>query len=113
MWEELIKGLEPHGIIKPSQLVWCQYGQRVKLDGLRIPKSVSRYTQGTWELKSVVVLSNAQLFTRGVPIYNRVHKVPFYVPQGYVKGRSIYGRYVEEPHKSWVAVQAINDGSYV
>ena len=59
-------------------------------DGHRIPKSVSRYMQGTWELKSVVVLSNAQLFTRDLPIYNRVREVPFDIPQGYVKGRSIY-----------------------
>ena len=34
------------------------------------PSGVSRYTQGTWELKSVVVLSNAQPFTRGLLIYN-------------------------------------------
>ena len=27
-------------------------------------------TQGTWELKSIVVLSNAQPFERGPPIYN-------------------------------------------
>ena len=34
-------------------------GQKDNLDGLRIPKRVSQYTQGTRELKSVVVLSNA------------------------------------------------------
>ena len=34
-------------------------GQKDNLDGLRIPKRVSRYTQGTWELKLVVVMSNA------------------------------------------------------
>ena len=34
-------------------------GQKDNLDGLRIPKRVSRYTQGTWEFKSVVVFSNA------------------------------------------------------
>ena len=33
--------------------------QKDNLDGLMIPKRVSRYTLGTWELKSVVVLSNA------------------------------------------------------
>ena len=34
-------------------------GQKDNSDGLRIPKRVSRYMQGTRELKSVVVLSNA------------------------------------------------------
>ena len=34
-------------------------GQKDNSDGLRIPKRVSRYTQGTWELESVVVVSNA------------------------------------------------------
>ena len=42
------KSQEPHRI-----------GQKDNLDGLRIPKRVSRYTQGMRELKSVVVLSNA------------------------------------------------------
>ena len=97
MWEEWIKGLEPPGIIKDSQLVWFQDGQRVNSDCLKIPKSVSWYMQGTWELKSVVVLSNAQPFTRGLPIYNRVCELPLYIPQGYVKGHLIYQRYVEEP----------------
>ena len=60
---------------------------------------VSRYTQGTWEIKSVLVLYNAQSFERGPPIYNQVHEVPFYIPQGYVKGHSIYPQYMEEPHK--------------
>ena len=59
---------------------------------------------GIWELKSVVVLSNAQPFIRGLPIYNRVREVPFYIPQGYVKGRSIYRRYVEESCESQVVV---------
>ena len=75
-------------------------GQKDNSDGLRIPKRVSRYTQGMWELKLVVVLSNAQPFTRGLPIYNRVHEVSFYIPQGYVKVCSIYRRYVEEPRES-------------
>ena len=79
MWEEWIKGLEPHGIIKASRLVWCQDGQRVNSDGLKIPKSVSWYTQGTWELKSVVVLSNAQPF-----------KGAFWYTSEYVKYLSIY-----------------------
>ena len=70
-----------------------------------IPKSVSRYMQGTWELISVVVLSNAQPFTRGLPIYNRVREVPFYIPQGYMKGHSIYRRYVEEPCESQDVMQ--------
>ena len=34
-------------------------GQKDNSDGLRIPKRFSRYTQGTRDLKSVVVLSNA------------------------------------------------------
>ena len=34
-------------------------GQKDNSDGLRIPKRVSRYTQGMWELKLVVGLSNA------------------------------------------------------
>ena len=46
--------------------------------------------KGMWELKSIVVFSNAQPFERGPLIYNRVHEVPFDIPQGYMKGRSIY-----------------------
>ena len=69
-------------------------------------------TQGTWELKSVVVLSNAQLFTRGLLIYNRVREVPLYIPQGYMKGRLIYRRYVEEPCESRDVMRTSNDGSY-
>ena len=34
-------------------------GKKDNSSGLRIPKRVSRYTQGTRELKSVVVISNA------------------------------------------------------
>ena len=113
MWEEWIKGLEPHGIIKASQLVWCQDSQRVNSHGLRIPKSVSWYMQGMWELKLVAVLSNAQPSTRGNPIYNRVREVPLYIPQGYVKGRSIYQWYVEEPCESQNLMLTNNDSSYV
>ena len=87
-------------------------GQRDFLRWIRYPSGVSRYTQGMWELKSVVVLCNAQPFTRGLPIYNRVHEVPFYIPQGYVKDRLIYRRYVEEPHESQVVVRTNNDSSY-
>ena len=65
-------------------------GQKDNSNGLRIPKRVSRYMLGMWELKSVVVLSNTQLFTRGLPIYNRVREVPFDIPQAYVKGHLIY-----------------------
>ena len=36
----------------------------------RYPGGVTQYTQDTWELKSVVVLSNAQSFIRGLHIYN-------------------------------------------
>ena len=69
--------------------------------------------QGTWEIKLVVVLSNAQPFTRGLPIYNRVHEVLFYIPQGYMKGRSIYRRYVEEPRESWDVMLTNNDSTYI
>ena len=89
-----------------------QENQRAFFIWIRYPSGVSRYTQGTWELKSVVVLSNAQLFTRGLPIYNRVHEVPFYIPQGYVKGHSIYQRYVEESRESQDVVRTSNDNSY-
>ena len=34
-------------------------GQKDNSDGLRIPKRVSQYMQGTWELELEVVLSNA------------------------------------------------------
>ena len=60
---------------------------------------------GIGELKLVVVLSNAQPFTRGLLIYNQVREVPLYIPQGYVKGCSIYRWYVEEPRESQVVVQ--------
>ena len=63
---------------------------KVNSDGLKIPKSVSQYMQGMWELKLVVVLSKAQPFTRSLPIYNEVCEVPLYIPQGYVKGCLIY-----------------------
>ena len=68
--------------------------------------------QGMWELKSVVVLSNAQPFTMGLPIYNRVREVPFYIPRGYMKGRLIYRRYVEEPRESRNVMLTNNDSSY-
>ena len=75
------------------------------LDGLGNPRRVSRYTQGTWELKSILVLSNAQPFKRGFPIYNQVHEVPFHIPQGYMKGCLIYRQYMEEPHDPWDVVK--------
>ena len=59
------------------------------------------------------VMSNAQPSEKGLPIYNQVHEVPFDVPQGYVKGRSIYQWYMEEPHIPLDAVQANNDSSCV
>ena len=90
-----------------------QYEQNVFLSWFGYLRGVSQYTLGTWELKSIVVLSNAQPFKRGLPIYNRVHEVPFDIPKGYVKGRSIYQRYVEEPRRSRVVVQEINDSSYI
>ena len=75
-----------------------QDGQKDFLSWLRYPRRVSRYTQGMWELKSVLVMFNAQFFERVLSIYNRVREVPFYIPQGYVKGHSIYRWYMEEPH---------------
>ena len=60
------------------------------IKGFGNPIRVSLYTQGMWELKSMLVLSDAQPFERGSPIYNRVREVPFDIPQGYVKGCSIY-----------------------
>ena len=102
MWKEWIRVRNLTGQAKRiAQMVWG------------FLKRVSRYTLGMWELKSVVVLSNAQPFTRGLSIYNRVREVPFYIPQGYMKGRSIYWWYVEEPHESQVAMQVGNDRSYV
>ena len=89
-----------------------QDGQRVFLRWSGYPSGVSRYTQGTWEFKLVVVLYNAQLFTRGLSIYNWVHEVPFYILQGYVKGRSIHWWYMEEPRESQVVVRKNNDSSY-
>ena len=96
-------------------LVYCskQDSQRIFLSWIRNPSRVSWYTQGTWELKSVVVLSKAQPFTRGLLIDNRVCEVPFYIPKGYVKGRSIYRRYMDKPRESWVVVRTNNDNSYV
>ena len=58
----------------------------------------------TWELKSVLVFSNAQPFTRGLLIYDRVREVTFDIPQGYMKGHSIYRWYMEEPRESQVVV---------
>ena len=78
-----------------------------------ILEGVSQYTLGTGELKSVVVLSNAQLYKRGLLIYNWVHEVPFDIPQGYMKGRFIHRQYMEEARRPWVAVQAINENSYI
>ena len=85
-----MNGQDPHGIIKASQLLQCQEIKNFNSVGHRNPKGVSQYTLGTGELNSVVVLSNAQMYERGLLIYNRVREVPFYIPQGYVKGRSIY-----------------------
>ena len=81
-----------------------QENQKDFLTWLRYPIGFSQYTQGTWEIKSILVLSNVQPYERGVPIYNRLYEVPFYIPQGYVKGCSIYRRYMEEPRESRVVV---------
>ena len=89
-----------------------QYDQRDFLIWIGYRSGVSQYTQGMWELKLVVVLSNAQTSTRGLLIYNQVHELPFYIPQGYVKGCSIYRRYMEEPRESRDVVRMSNDGSY-
>lgn len=37
---------------------------------------VSKYTLGMWELKSIVVFSNAQRFERGLIIYKRYIEEP-------------------------------------
>ena len=68
------------------------------------PSRVFRYTQGTWDLKTILVLSNAQPFKRGLLIYNGVRELPFYIPQGYMRGRYIYQWYMEEPHIPWDVV---------
>ena len=68
--------------------------------------------QGMWELHSVVVLSNAQPSERGLPIYNRVDEVPFYIPQGYMKGHLIYRWYMKVLHDSRDVVQTSNNSSY-
>ena len=67
-----------------------QEGQKDFLSWFGYLRGVSRYTLDMWELKSVLVLSNAQPFERGLPIYHRVCEEPFDIPQGYVKIRSIY-----------------------
>ena len=51
--------------------------QRDFLIRLRNPSRVSWYMKGTWELKYVLVLYNAQLFERGPLIDNWVREVPF------------------------------------
>ena len=94
-------------------LLLQKYGQKDFLSWLMYPRGVSLYTQGTWDLKSILVLSNAQLFKRVLPVYNRVHEIPFDIPQGYVKGCSIYQQYEEEPHSPRDAVQTNNNNSYV
>ena len=38
--------------------------------------SISWYKQGTWDLKYVLVFSNAQSFERGLPIYSRFMEEP-------------------------------------
>ena len=95
-------------------LEYCskQDDQSVFLSWTRKPSVVSRYTQDPWELKSVVVLSNAQPSTRVLLIYYRLREVPFYIPQGYMKGRLIYQWYTEEMHDPQAAMQVINDNSY-
>ena len=66
----------------------------------RDPNDVSQYMQGMWELKSIVVLSNAQPFERGLPIYFqvceiiflctiKVREIPFYVPSSTWKNHTI------------------------
>ena len=64
----------------------CQNGKKVNSVDHRNAKRVSQNTLDIEELNSVVVLSNAQLFERVPPIYNRVCEVPFDIPQGYMKG---------------------------
>ena len=68
---------------------------------------------GTWDLKSVVVLSNAQPFDRILLIYYRVREVPFDIPIGYMKGCSIYRLVRGRNTSPQDAVQEINDNSYI
>ena len=67
-----------------------QDDQNYFLSLLGYPRGVSQYTQGTWEIESILVLSNAQPFERGILIYHQVHEVPFNLPQSYTKCDSIY-----------------------
>ena len=48
--------------------------------------------KGMREIKSMVVLSNVQLFKRDLPMYSR---------------------YMEEPHNPQIVVLTINDSSYI
>jgi hypothetical protein len=52
-----------------------QDGQMINSVGFRI-LGVSLYKQGTWELKSMLGLSNAQPFERGLPIYSKYVEEP-------------------------------------
>ena len=64
---------------------------------------------GMWKLKSIVVLFNAQLFKRGIPIYCRVSERNFLYTLEYMKIISIYqwvcGRTTQYPRcsadKNW------------
>ena len=54
--------------------------------------TISRYTQGMWELKSAVVLSNVQPYEEGLLLYLRAFfhtweyvRESFKYTQGYVK----------------------------
>ena len=87
-------------------VLWCQDSQKVNSVRHENHKRVSQYTLGMGELNYVVVLSSAQLYEMGLLMYNRVHEVPFYIPQGYVKGHSIYWRYVEESRSPRNVVRA-------
>ena len=82
--------------------------------------SVSRYTQGMWELKSVVVLSNAQLYEEGLPICLRVREriqkgLSIYsrVREINPDGRSIYLNVSGRAKDPWNVVLTNNDSSYI
>ena len=47
------------------------------LSKFQVSIGVSQYTQGTWELKSIVVSSNVQAFERGLPMYTRYVEEPY------------------------------------
>ena len=67
MWE-----ISPSSILSVLQQ---QDGQMVNSVGFKV-LGVSLYMQGTWELKYMLVLYNAQIFEKGLPIYSKYMEEP-------------------------------------